>query len=141
VTYQMLVASMNEQFQLNDTQLINMFRQDMDTRFSDLDARMPKTPVPEAAPNKSLGAEHVLSTFHKNLRSDKGETSHERLDDSDIIKCEPKFQFPRQDCPSFNGENPTKWIRKCNTYFALHQVPHTYKTHLSTIPFHGVASE
>jgi hypothetical protein len=95
VTRQMLVASMNEQFQLNDTQLINMFRQDMDTRFFDLDARMPKTPVPEAAPNKSLGAEHVLSTFHKNLRSDKGETSHERLDDSDIIKREPKFQFPR----------------------------------------------
>jgi Retrotransposon gag protein len=141
ITRQLLVASMNEQFQLNNTQLINMFRQDMDSRFSDLDARMPKTPIPEAASDKSPDGEQVLSTFHKKFRSEKGNTSQERVDDPDLIRRETRFQFPRHDCPNFNGENPTEWLRKCNTYFALHQIPHVYKTQLSTIQFHGVASE
>jgi hypothetical protein len=112
VTRQLLVASINEQFQLNNTQLINMFRQDMDSRFSDLDARMPKSPISEAASDKSPDGEQVLSTFHKNFRSEKDNTSQERVDDPNLIRRETRFQFPHHDCPIFNEENPTEWLRK-----------------------------
>jgi hypothetical protein len=64
------------------------------------------------------------------VRPKKGESSG---DDSDFIKRDIKFQFPRSNCPDFNGDNPIEWVRKCNCYFFMHQVSHIHKTHLTTI--------
>jgi Retrotransposon gag protein len=33
-----------------------------------------------------------------------------------------------------------EWLRKCHSYFELHQIPDMYKTHLATIQFHEKAS-
>jgi hypothetical protein len=59
----------------------------------------------------------------------------------EFIKKDTRFFFPRTDCPGFSGDNPIEWVRKCNSYFVMHQVPTMYKTHLATIQFHGLASE
>jgi Retrotransposon gag protein len=62
-------------------------------------------------------------------------------EDSDFLKRDSKFHSPRSDCPGFNGENITEWLRKCQSFFELHQVPVQYRTHLAAMQFHDSASE
>jgi Ty3 transposon capsid-like protein len=45
------------------------------------------------------------------------------------------------DCPGFTGDNPIEWVRKCNSFFELHQVPMNLRTQLATMQFHDSASE
>jgi Retrotransposon gag protein len=81
--------------------------------------------------------DHQISATQPHIGSDKGlETPNE----SDFIRRESKFHFPRSECPGFNGDNPVEWLRKYHSYFELHQIPDMYKTHLATIQFHERAS-
>jgi hypothetical protein len=66
---------------------------------------------------------------------------HTTSEDHDFIRREGKFHLPRADYPGFNGVNPIEWLRKCNSFFEMHQVPSVYRTHLATMQFHDLASE
>jgi hypothetical protein len=101
----------------------------------DLEAKISKPPMSGTG---DPSGEQTISTIHRPQRSDKGEGWQ---DDSDVIKRDVMFHFPRADCPGFAGENPIEWIRKCNYYFTLHQVPALYKSDLATLQFHGIASD
>jgi Ty3 transposon capsid-like protein len=99
-------------------------------RFTELESRLP--------PVSSPPRDGVMSAHPNQPPAEKGEQSS---NDSELIHRESKFHFPRQDCPRFEGDSPVEWIRKCNSYFTLHQVPNQYKTHLATLQFQGLASE
>jgi hypothetical protein len=79
-----------------------------------------------------------VSTFKAPAPLDKGPQSEL---DSEFIRKETRVVLPRADCPGFNGDNPVEWMRKCNSFFEMHQVPIPYRTHLATMQFHDVASE
>jgi hypothetical protein len=44
-----------------------------------------------------------------------------------------RYQVPRVHCPSFNGSNPIEWLRKCQSFFEMHQVSDPLCTQLTTI--------
>jgi hypothetical protein len=71
-----------------------------------------------------------LSTLCSNAVHETGNAS---IESSVFLKREPKFKLPRSDCPGFGGDNPIEWIRKCRSFFELHQVPVPYRTHLATL--------
>jgi hypothetical protein len=52
-----------------------------------------------------------------------------------------RYHLPRADCPSFIGDNTIEWVRKCTSYFEMHQVPDHLRTKLATNHFHDKASE
>jgi hypothetical protein len=52
-----------------------------------------------------------------------------------------RYIIPRADCPVFNGDNIIEWLRKCQSYFKMHQVPDHLKTRLATQQFSDKASE
>ncbi|XP_078166791.1 uncharacterized protein LOC144561645 isoform X2 [Carex rostrata] len=52
-----------------------------------------------------------------------------------------RIQAPRQDFPSFEGDNPAEWVSKCHYYFELYQIPEDHKTVQAVLNFKGVASE
>jgi Retrotransposon gag protein len=57
------------------------------------------------------------------------------------VSTNDQYQVPRADCPSFNGSNPIEWLRKCQSFFEMHQVPDSLRTQLATIQFQDRASE
>ncbi|KAJ3686458.1 hypothetical protein LUZ61_015622 [Rhynchospora tenuis] len=52
-----------------------------------------------------------------------------------------RVQLPRTDFPQFDGTNPSIWRSKCESYFAIFQVPDYYKSQLATLHFVGEAQE
>jgi hypothetical protein len=105
-------------------------------KFAELEARLPAS---SSQPHVgSIPDEAVLSTFHKQNRPDKGDGS---MNEPDLIHREGKFHFPRQDCPDFEGDNPVEWVRKCSSYFTMHQISVQHKTYLATLQFYGLASD
>jgi Retrotransposon gag protein len=52
-----------------------------------------------------------------------------------------RYQLSRVDCPSFNGSNTIEWLRRCQSYFELHQEPDQLRTKIAIMQFHDRASE
>jgi Retrotransposon gag protein len=52
-----------------------------------------------------------------------------------------QYQPLRADYPDFSEENVVEWVRKCNSYFEMHQVPPNLKTKLATMQFSGPTIE
>jgi hypothetical protein len=124
----------NHQFLLDlrmKLQVTNTFRQEVVAKILDLEARLPKSPMCNLSHGDAT-EEHVFSIFSKQTRFDKGEGSQ---DENDFVKRDNKFYFPISDYLGFQGDNPIKWICKCNSYFIMHQIPHIYKSHITTIQF------
>jgi hypothetical protein len=51
-----------------------------------------------------------------------------------------KVQAPRQELPSFNGENPEEWLAQCEYIFELYQVQEEQKTIQTVTNFRGEAN-
>jgi hypothetical protein len=103
-----------------------------------LETKIGKGCNPSLVPNGTNTTPQSVSTYRIGPVTDKGIIAS---DDSDFLKRDSHFQFPRSDCPGFNDTNPVEWVCKCNSYFDLHQIPIQYCTHLATIQFHEDASE
>jgi hypothetical protein len=48
--------------------------------------------------------------------------------------------MPQLDFPKFNGTNPKLWIKQCDTYFDLYQIPVENWVKLATVNFSGTAA-
>jgi hypothetical protein len=85
-----------------------------------LESKIDKHNTPQPSPDGTEPTPQLVSTYRPNPLQNKGKGISA---DSDFIKRDTKFHFPRADCPSFNGANPTEWVRKCKSFFDLHQIP------------------
>jgi Ty3 transposon capsid-like protein len=119
-------------------QVILTIREEMNSRLSHLESKLDKVSI--TPPGKGIlpTPEHTLSTFRPHPVHDKGD---HLVEESEFLRRDNRFQFPRSDCPRFSGENTTEWLRKCQSFFELHQVPVQYRTHLATMQFHDSVSE
>jgi hypothetical protein len=136
--------------QIKVTQDINLASQlNLQAQLANLIARFDKAgqfPSRTASPSLGTGTAssshsvppQPVSTFKNAAPLDKGPQSEL---DSEFIRRETRVVLPRADCPGFNGDNSVEWMRKCNSFFDMHQVPIPYRTHLATMQFHDVASE
>jgi Retrotransposon gag protein len=52
-----------------------------------------------------------------------------------------RYQLSCADCPGFNEDNVIEWVRRCNSFFEMHQVPPPYKIKLATMQFARSDSE
>jgi hypothetical protein len=68
----------------------------------------------------------LVEEVSDDLRSKKGRHN-------DFNTPQPKFNLPRMDFPSFNGEHPIEWIKNCESYFEVFQVPEMHKSRLATM--------
>jgi Reverse transcriptase (RNA-dependent DNA polymerase)/Retroviral aspartyl protease/Retrotransposon gag protein len=116
--------------------VIQTIRQEIQMLEAKIDKSSAPTPSPESMDSESHP--QPVSTYRAGPQLDKGKNVAE---ESDLIRRDIKFHFPRADCPSFNGVNPIEWVRKCQSFFELHQVPVQYRTQLATLQFFEDASE
>jgi hypothetical protein len=132
------LQSMLQQVLGSQDRLLNILRDEMNTQLQShlTNLRTELQSGKQASP--SIPNENTLSQFRQPHIPDPVHTSSE---DKDFLRRETRFQLPRADCPSFTGMNLTEWLRKCNSFFELHQVPLAYRTQLATMQFHELASE
>jgi Retroviral aspartyl protease/Ty3 transposon capsid-like protein len=136
-TQSLLVQAVIQQLQISQDRFAASFRTEMNTRLAELDSKITQGHVRSSSGKSLPPHENTMSTF----RRPPLDSSDLHGDDSDGFRRESRFQFPRADCPSFTGTKPVEWVRKYNSFFALHQVPDNYKTHLATLQFFDSAND
>jgi Retrotransposon gag protein len=106
----------------------------LDQRFNQLEARLENRSggTPDSAPTQ-----FILTQNRRGPMPDAG--SKQPMDQG--VQRTDRYQLPRADCPSFNGNNHIEWVRRCNSFFDMHLVPEHLKTKMDTIQFHDKASE
>jgi Retroviral aspartyl protease/Ty3 transposon capsid-like protein len=127
--------------QLKAAQDINMAQnRDLQAQLSDLLNRLDQSG--HLSSDISSGTKSVppqpVSTLRAPVLSHKLNTSEV---DSEFLRRDNRVILPRSDCPSFNGGNPIEWLRKCTSFFEIHQIPPPYRTHLATMQFKELTSE
>jgi hypothetical protein len=74
---------------------------------------------------------------HENILGE-GAEKGSRSEGVDLQRRDFRTSLPRADFPVFTGDNP---VRKCRSYFDIHQVPEEYKTRYATLYFQDRADE
>jgi hypothetical protein len=136
-TQSLLVQAVIQHLQISQDQLFISIRAEMNTRLAAIDYKIAQRHVSTSSGKGPSPLENTISTFRR-PPLDLGDPLS---NDSDGFHRESQFQFPCDDCPGFTGTKPVEWVRKCNSFFSLHQVPDNYKTHLTTIQFHDSAND
>jgi Retrotransposon gag protein len=133
-----LVQAVIQQLQGVQDQILLTIRDEMQSKMAVLESKIDMAVSTNNSKQDTFTHEHTLSTVRTDRVPEKGSSSSE---EPEFLKRDTRFQFPRSDCPSFNGENSIEWLRKCTSFFELHHVPVQYRTHLATLQFHDSASE
>jgi hypothetical protein len=102
----------------------------MNNQLTILEAKFDRMNGPPSGKDILLTPDHGLSTFQDNPLSEKGNSSK---DGTAFITRDTRFQLSRLDCLSVGADNPVEWLRKCCSFFELHQVLIPYRTHLATL--------
>jgi hypothetical protein len=114
-------------------------------------------PFPSGAAQGLLG--HIVESNHRGLCSGgdatlkppliKGEphtppTSPHNSFEHHFNSCCHHANFnqnlPQQEFPKFSGSNPKFWIKQCESYFNLYDIPSSHWVKLATINFVGTAA-
>jgi hypothetical protein len=140
------LATAEEQNRLKEAQLqtnivhavVGCIREEMNARFATLESKVDRMSGSSSGKGILPTPDQHLSIFCTTVVHETGNAS---IESCDFLRTESKFQFPRSDCPGFGGDNPIEWLRKCRSFFELHQVPIPYRTHLATLQFHADASD
>jgi hypothetical protein len=136
-----MVRAIIQQLQLSQDHISLSIREEMNSRFAEMDSKLDQICADTSfgtAGTTSKGKspqDQVLSTVHHPPHLDKEDLT------ANLIKKDTRFQIPRADCPGFNGLNHVEWVRKCHSYFKLHQVLDSYKSHLATLQIHEAAND
>jgi Ty3 transposon capsid-like protein len=140
------LAAAEEQKRVKEAQLqtnivqtvVGCIREEMNARFATLESKVDRISSSSSGKGILPTLDQHLSTFRTTAVH---ETGHASIESSDFLIRESKFQFSRSNCPGFGGDNPIEWLRKCRSFFELHQVSIPYRTHLATLQFHVDASD
>ncbi|GAB2285915.1 hypothetical protein Dimus_039732 [Dionaea muscipula] len=58
-----------------------------------------------------------------------------------ILYLPPRFQPPKTDFPSFNGEEALTWVKKCEKYFSLYHILEDGKVKMGALHMKGKAEK
>jgi hypothetical protein len=116
-TQSLLVQAIIQQLQISQDRFSISIREEMNNRFAEMVSKLAQGHIGTSSGTGKSPLEHTVSAFHRRTSMGLGNSPN---DDSDGFRRDSRFQFPRADCPNFNGTRPVEWVRKCNSFFALY---------------------
>jgi hypothetical protein len=119
--------------------IIQQSQQNFQVQFQELRSELLHT-TPARSSSSPISGKSPLVMTNTHKQHSQGSSSRSSPD-YDSGQRADRFIVPRADWPGFNVDNTVEWLRRCQSYFEMHQVPDLLKTKLVTMQFYAHASE
>jgi hypothetical protein len=95
--------------------------QSLHQQFTEFHVEMDQQHKPRSSsPSDETRSDFILTRERR--PPDLGSGSHQQAEVL-LVHCADRYQPLCADCPSFNGDNVIEWVRRCNSFFEIHQEP------------------